>query len=58
MSTKQKQTLEAIVSDYEARPAQGNSVDDMVRRTEYLLAKKMLEQPQTPRQEAEAPCKN
>ncbi|MDT7517953.1 hypothetical protein RAE19_04235 [Rhodoferax sp. TBRC 17660] len=58
MKTKQNQTLEAIVRDYEARPAQGNSVADMVRRTEYLLAKKMLEQPQTPRTEAEAPCKN
>lgn len=58
MTTKQNQTLEAIVRDYEARPAQGNSVDDMVRHTEYLLAKKMREQPQTLRPQAEAPCKN
>ncbi len=34
--------LRKIVQEYEASPAQGNSTDDMIRRTEYLLAKQML----------------
>lgn len=43
MSEKQRKVLEKIVRDYEAvLPRTGNSVDDMLRRTEYLLAKKML----------------
>lgn len=42
MTTKQRTTLETIVREYEAAPAQGNTLDDVLRRTEYLLAKKML----------------
>lgn len=48
MTTTENKTLEEIVREYEVRPAQGNSVDDMVRRTEYLLAKKMLAQSKKP----------
>jgi hypothetical protein len=36
------QHLRKIVEEYEANPAGGNSLDDMIRRTEYLLAKRML----------------
>ncbi len=43
MSRKtQRETLKKIVRDYEAAPAQGNSTDEMIARTEYLLAKRML----------------
>jgi hypothetical protein len=34
--------LKKIIRDYEAAPAQGNSIDEMLQRTEYLLAKQML----------------
>jgi hypothetical protein len=39
---RQRETLEKIVKEYEAAPAQGNSVAEMIERTEYLLAKRML----------------
>lgn len=39
---KRKGVLERIVRVYEAAPALGNSTDDLPRRTEYLLARKML----------------
>lgn len=43
MSAKQRKVLEKIVREYEAAlPRTGNTVDDMMARTEYLLAKKML----------------
>lgn len=43
MSEKQKNLLEKIVREYEAAlPRNGSSLDDMMARTEYLLAKKML----------------
>ncbi len=38
----QRATLEKIVRDYEAVPAQGNSPAEMIARTEYMLAKRML----------------
>ena len=38
----QRETLEKIVHDYEAAPAKGNSTDEMIARTEYMLAKRML----------------
>ena len=38
----QRETLEIIVKEYEAAPAQGNSIAEMIAHTEYLLAKRML----------------
>lgn len=43
----QRETLEKIVYDYEAAPAKGNSTDEMIARTEYMLAKRMLSASQT-----------
>lgn len=43
----QRETLEKIVHDYEAAPAKGNSTDEMIARTEYMLAKRMLSASQT-----------
>ena len=39
---RQRATLEKIVQDFEAAPVRGNSTDEMIARTEYLLAKRML----------------
>lgn len=39
---KQRETLEKIIRAYEAAPALGNSVAEMIARTEYTLAKRML----------------
>lgn len=41
-SMRQRATLEKIVQDFEAAPVRGNSTDEMIARTEYLLAKRML----------------
>lgn len=42
-SMRRRATLEKIVRDYEAAPArQGNTVDEMIARTEYMLAEQML----------------
>jgi hypothetical protein len=38
----QRATLEKIILKYEAAPLQGNSVEEMLKRTEYMLAKRML----------------
>jgi hypothetical protein len=38
----QRKTLERIVQEYEAAPAQGNGVAEVIARTEYMLAKRML----------------
>ena len=46
-SMRQRATLEKIVRDYEAAPGQGNGVEEMNARTEYLLAKQMLTTAQT-----------
>lgn len=40
--TTQRETLEKIIRAYEAAPVQGNGTDEMISRTEYLLAKRML----------------
>jgi hypothetical protein len=38
----QRAALEKIVQDFEAAPARGSSTDEMIARTEYMLAKQML----------------
>lgn len=37
----QRKTLE-IAKDFESTPERGNSTDEMIARTEYVLAKRML----------------
>ncbi len=39
---KRRHALERIVRKYEFEPAQGKSIDGMLRLTEYLLARKLL----------------
>ena len=44
---KQRATLEKMVREHEAAPAQGDSPAEMIARTEYMLAKQMLSAAQT-----------
>ena len=39
---KRRNALERIVRKYAFEPAQGKSIDGMLRLTEYLLARKLL----------------
>lgn len=39
---RRRAALEKIVRDYEAAPVAGNSVAEMIARTEYMLARRML----------------
>lgn len=39
---KRRRVLERTVHAYETAPASGNSTEDLIRRTEYLLALQML----------------
>lgn len=41
-ATRQREMLEKIVKDFETSPVRGNSADEMIARTEYVLAKRML----------------
>ncbi|MBK1683115.1 hypothetical protein [Rhodoferax fermentans] len=43
----QRATLAKIIQTYEAAPAKGNTTDEMIARTEYMLAKQMLNAAQT-----------
>lgn len=55
MSNKtQRKTLERIIQSYEAAPVRhGNSIAEMIARTEYVLAKRMLADDEDSRMQAE-----